>query len=70
MRPDMHIIEAERSGEITRFVVGCPDQSRTIVSALKARRFSIRKESFGPEPERAESERLRATRILGEIFGH
>lgn len=69
-RRGMFIFTVNKPGiESTRVAVGCPEQAATVFQRLSDAGFTV-VETYDVVPERSEEEKLRASRILGELFGN
>ena len=68
----MYALQAEKSDEITRFIIGCKDQAEIVRQALVARGYDVEgpEEMALTELHRTEAEKQRASALLASIFAH
>lgn len=64
------LITAKKQRITTRFVVGCPAEALAVKEALDLRGYMTAMKETEERVERPQEERLRASRIIGEMFGH
>lgn len=66
----MTVITAKKQHEVTRFTIGCEDMAQQVAEKLKQRGYMVKVKQQMEPVERTEEERHRATRIIGEMYGH